>query len=173
MLHKALKTLIGFLVFVMPIMAVAQQQPPAQNHNVAADAQDDNAQVEQMREEHRSQRRKIVAANLPLTEAEAAQFWPLYDRYRNEMATQIYDVRYALLKEYAQNYATMTDDQADSLISRWLALDTQSSQLQRQYVPEFEKVISRKKTAIFFQVDRRVTLMFDLKLAGMVPLVQP
>jgi hypothetical protein len=151
---------------------VAAQQSPAQSSNVTAEQQDD-ANVQQMREEHRSQRRKIVAANLPLTETEATNFWPLYDRYRNEMAAKVYDVRYALVKEYAQNYVNMTEDQADSFITRWLSLDSDNAQIQGQYVPEFEKVISRKKTAKFFQVDRRVTMMFDLKLSELIPLVQP
>jgi Spy/CpxP family protein refolding chaperone len=153
-------------------IVAAQQSSPAQSSNLTAEQQDD-ANLEQMREEHRSQRRKIVAANLPLTETEAAKFWPLYDRYRKEMAAKVYDVRYALIKEYAQNYANMTEDQADSFITRWLSLDSDNAQIQERYVPEFEKVISRKKTAIFFQVDRRVTTMFDLKLSQLVPLVQP
>jgi hypothetical protein len=89
------------------------------------------------------------------------------------MATKVYDVRYALVKEYAQNYVNMTEDQADSFITRWLSLDSDNAQIQERYVPEFEKVISRKKTAMFFQVDRRVTMMFDLKLSELIPLVQP
>ena len=166
MLHLAL------LTFFMQAIAAAQQPTPAQGSNGTAEQANDAA-VQQLREEHRSQRRKIVVANLPLTETEAAKFWPVYDRYRYEMATKIYDVRYALIKEYAQNYENMTEDQADSFIKQWVSLDDASAQLQEQYVPEFEKVISRKKTAIFFQVDRRVTLMFELQLSGKVPLVQP
>jgi Spy/CpxP family protein refolding chaperone len=156
----------------MQAVAAAQQPSPAQTSSVTAEQQDD-ATVQQMREEHRSQRRKIVAANLPLTETEATKFWPLYDRYRNEMGTKIYDVRYALIKEYAQNYANMTEDQADTFITRWLSLDSDNAQIEERYVPEFEKVISRKKTAMFFQVDHRVTMMFDLKLVELIPLVNP
>jgi Spy/CpxP family protein refolding chaperone len=156
----------------MQAVAAAQQPSPAQTSSVTAEQQDD-ANVQQLREEHRGERRKIIAANLPLTETEATQFWPLYDRYRNEMGTKIYDVRYALIKEYAQNYANMTEDQAASFIRRWVSLDSDVGQIQGQYVPEFEKVISRKKTAKFFQVDRRVTMMFELKLANMIPLVNP
>jgi hypothetical protein len=156
----------------MQAVAAAQQPSPAQSSNVTAEQQDD-ANVQQMREEHRSQRRKIVAANLPLTETEATKFWPLYDLYRNEMATKVYDVRYALVKEYAQNYVNMTEDQADTFITRWLSLDSDNAQIEERYVPEFEKVISRKKTAKFFQVDGRVTMMFDLKLVELIPLVNP
>jgi hypothetical protein len=89
------------------------------------------------------------------------------------MATKVYDVRYNLIKEYAQNYTNMTEDQADSFITRWVSLDGDIAQIQGRYVPEFEKVISKKKTAIFFQVDRRVTMTFELQLSGHIPLVQP
>jgi hypothetical protein len=167
-----LTTHIVLLLFVMQAMAGAQQPSQSQAGNATA-GQVNDADLQQMREEHRSQRKKIVAANLPLTDTEATRFWPVYDRYRNEAAATIYDVRYSLIKDYAQNYNNMTEDQADSFMTRWLALDSDSAQLQGKYVPEFEKVISHKKTAMFFQIDRRVTMMFDLQLAGQIPLVKP
>jgi hypothetical protein len=37
--------------------------------------------------------------------------------------TKIGDQKYALIKEYAQNFGTLTDAQAQSLIDRSLALD--------------------------------------------------
>jgi len=41
------------------------------------------------------------------------------------------------------------------------------------WVPEFEKVISPKKTAMFFQIDRRLGLRVEVQLASQIPLVQP
>ncbi|PWT89109.1 MAG: hypothetical protein C5B55_11960 [Blastocatellia bacterium] len=67
----------------------------------------------------------------------------------------------------------MTDEQAGSFIKRWLALDGDNTQLRLKFVPEFEKVMSLKKTAIFFQIDRRVGMMIELQLAWQVPLVKP
>jgi hypothetical protein len=83
------------------------------------------------------------------------------------------DVRLALLKEYAKSFDTVTEEQADSLTKRWLALDQDNTQLRLKYIPEFEKVISHKKTAMFFQIDRRISMMIDLQLASQVPLVKP
>jgi hypothetical protein len=113
-----------------------------------------------------------VAANLPLTEAEAVKFWPVYDRYIGE-TIKVNDVRFALLKEYAKNYDASTEEQADSFIKRWLALDQDNTQLRLKYIPEFDKVISHKKTAMFFQIDRRVSMMIELQLASQVPLIKP
>jgi hypothetical protein len=58
------------------------------------------------------------------------------------------DVRFALLEEYAKSYDTATEEQADSFIKRW---------------PAFEKVISHKNTAMFFQIDRRVSMLIELQ----------
>ena len=132
----------------------------------------EEANIQMMRADIRSERKKIVAANMPLTEAEATKFWPVYDRYIGE-TIKVNDVRYALIKEYAQSYDTMTDAQANSLIKRWVTLDGDNAQLRLKYVPEFEKVISPKKTAMFFQIDRRIAMMIELQLASQVPLVKP
>lgn len=43
-----------------------------------------------------SQRKKIVAANVPLTKAEAVKVWPVYDPYVVDHSN-IYDTRYALI----------------------------------------------------------------------------
>ena len=130
------------------------------------------ANIQLMRQDIRSERKKVVAANLPLMETEAIKFWPVYDRYIGE-TIKVNDVRYALIKEYAQNYRTLSEDQAGSYIKRWLALDNDNTQLRLKFIPEFEKVISRQKTAMFFQIDRRVGMMIELQLASQVPLVSP
>jgi len=147
----------------------AQQTAPAPS---ATQEQANEANMQLMRQDIRAERKKIVAANLPLTEAEATKFWPVYDRYIGE-TIKINDVRYALIKEYAQNYATITDAQAASYIKRWVALDGENTQLRLKYIPEFEKVISPKKTAMFFQIDRRIAMLIELQLASQVPLVNP
>ena len=150
----------------------AQQQTPSASDKTATSEQANEANIQLMREDIRSERKKIVAANLPLTEAEATKFWPVYDRYIAE-TIKVNDVRYGLIKEYAKNYETLTDAQATSYIKRWMSLDADNTQLRLKYVPEFEKVISPKKTAMFFQIDRRVSMLIELQLAGQVPLVKP
>jgi hypothetical protein len=147
----------------------AQQATP--ERKVSADQVTDDT-VQLMRQDIRSERKKIVAANLPLTEEEAVKFWPTYDRYVVEHS-KIYDIRYALIKEYAQNYDTMTGEQANSFIKRWTATEEQMAQLRLKWMPEFEKVISPKKTAMFYQIDRRLGLMVELQLSSQIPLVKP
>jgi hypothetical protein len=73
--------------------------------------------IKLLREDIRSERKRLVAANMPLTDTEATKFWPIYDQYAAEVS-KLGDTRVALIKEYAQSYDTMTDAQANDLMSR-------------------------------------------------------
>jgi hypothetical protein len=144
----------------------------AQQSNTAKTHHSDDADIRLLREDIRAERKKIVAANLPLTSAEATRFWPVYDQYVSEMS-KVNDARYGLIKDYAQSYHAMTDAQAGDLIKRSVSLDSEGSQVRMKYIPEVEKVISPKKAAIFFQIDRRLDMLLNLQIASEVPLVMP
>src|SRR5271165_4441990 len=150
---------------VLPGTAFAQQPQPDSTPTVS------DQDVQLMRQDIRSQKKQIIAANLQLTDAEATKFWPVYDAYTVE-TTKIGDTREALIKEYAQTCDTMTDVQAKSLIKRWGATDQQFVNLRMQWMPKFEAVLPGKKAALFFQIDRRVALLIDLQLASMIPMVK-
>jgi len=126
--------------------------------------------IKLLREDIRSERKRLVAANMPLTDMEATKFWPIYDQYAAEVS-KLGDTRVALIKEYAQSYDTMTDAQANDLMSRSAAIDQQFSALLLKYVPIFERVISAKKTAKWYQIDRRLDLLINLELAANIPMV--
>ena len=97
-------------VFVLLASNLFAQQQQASTPTVS----DQDIQI--LRQDIRSQKKQIIAANLQLTDAEALKFWPVYDAYTQE-TIKINDQRYALIKEYAQTYDTMTDIQAKSLIN--------------------------------------------------------
>jgi hypothetical protein len=126
--------------------------------------------IKLLREDIRSERKRLVAANMPLTDTEATKFWPIYDQYATEVS-KLGDTRVALIKEYAQSYDTMTDAQANDLMNRSAAIDQQFSALLLKYVPIFERVISAKKTAKWYQIDRRLDLLINLELAASIPMV--
>jgi len=127
--------------------------------------------IQLLRQDLRSKKKQMIAANLTLTDAEATKFWPVYDQYSAEM-TKLGDQRYALIKEYAKGFGSLTDAQAMSLLDRSLALDEATAQLRIKYVPIVSKVLPGTKTATFFQIDRRLSALIDLQLASQIPLVQ-
>jgi len=146
----------------------AQPAVSDQAQNTQATVSDQELQL--MRQDLRGQKKQIVAANMTLTPAEAEKFWPVYDQYTVE-TTKLGDERAAIIKQYADNYPNLTDAVANGLVKRMISSDENTAQLRLRYVPIFERVISPTKTALFFQIDRRVAMMIDLQLASQIPLV--
>lgn len=60
----------------------------------------------------------------------------------------------------------MTDARAQDYMKRATAVDQQLLELRMKYVPVFEKVISAKKTALWYQIDRHIDLLINLQLSG-------
>ena len=138
-----------------------------------ASAQDPvDEDIKLFRKDLRSVRKQIIAANMVLSDKEAEQFWPLFERYTQELATK-QDQKYALLKEYAQDYPAMTDEQAEKYIRSRAAVEQAMLEVRLKYFPLFRKVLSGKSTAMFFQLDWRLGLIMDLQLASQTPLIEP
>ena len=151
--------------------AQASQNPATQSVSGAGAPNNiRNQDIEMLRSDLRAQRKAITAQNMDLTADEATKFWPIFDQYRQE-AIKCNDERWALIKEYATNYNTMTDAQAQDYIKRSTAIDQQLLALRMKYVPVFEKVISPKKTALWYQIDRHIDLLINLQLSTQIPMV--
>ena len=156
-------------LFVTAIFLIGSPVLYAQS-GVQSTVSDQDLQL--LRKDIRSMKKQLVAANMQLTDIEAEKFWPVYDQYSAETA-RIYDARYVIIKDYASNFRNMTDAQADALARRATENDVAMVQLRQKYIPVFGKAISGKKTALFFQIDRRLAMLIDLQLASEIPLLQP
>jgi hypothetical protein len=86
--------------------------------------------------------------------------------------SKINATRTAILKEYSQEYDTLTDDRADDIIRRWLERDIEQAKLRQQFAGIFRKVLPGKKAATFLQLERRISMMMDVQLTSGLPLAQ-
>jgi hypothetical protein len=125
--------------------------------------------VDLLRKDIRSQKKQIIAENMELSDAKAERFWPVYNQYAIELS-KIYDVKIALLKDYATNYSSMTDEQAENYIRKRTEVEQSILQLRLKYMPGFRKVLSGRETALFYQLDWRLGLAIDVQLIQ-VPLI--
>jgi hypothetical protein len=147
----------------------ARAQTPAQKESATHAIS--NQDMDLLRKDLRSKRKQLIAANLKLTETEATKFWPVYDQYIMELIT-INDKKFGLIQEYADNWGKMTNEQSLLFTRNWLDMDIAIAQLRQKYVPMVAKVLEGKKTATFFQLDRRIAMMMDLQVSSQMPLVQ-
>ena len=171
------KTAFTVLVFIAlsvvgstRVIAQSAAPQPAVAASGSADAFSDQ-QMALLRKDIRTIEKQLIARNLTLTDGQATKFWPVYEQYSAEFG-KVNETRSAVIKEYADGYGQLTDEQADNLIRRWLDTDIAAAQLRQKYVPVFRKVLPGKKAATFFQLDRRISMMIDVQLTSQLPLVQ-
>jgi len=149
--------------------AATQAQAPAQQESTTHVIS--NKDLNLLRSDIRSQRKQIIAANLTLTDAEATKFWPVYDQYIGELI-KINDRKFGLIQQYADNWGKMTNEQSLSFIQSWVDMDIETGHLRQKYVPIVAKILDGKKTATFFQLDRRIAMMIEVQMSSQMPLVQ-
>jgi hypothetical protein len=157
-------TRIGLLVIALAV-ALAVVAVPA----VAQDQQADTMQM--VRDKIRADKKLLVAENLPLTAAEAKAFWPVYDSYQQELSA-LNDRTIKLIKEYANNYQTMSDQTAKRLMDEYLAIDATRLKIRQAYVPRFRKVLKEKQVARYYQLENKVQAAVSYELAAEIPLVK-
>jgi hypothetical protein len=159
----------------LSICAAGVAVGPAINKAFAQTATNSQSGIDQnvqlLRQDIRSKKKQLVAANLNLTETEATKFWPVYEQYTAGLA-KINDERVTVIKEYADSWGKMSDNQALSLTNRASAVEKNVADLRIRYVPIFSKVIPGTKVATFFQIDHRIQGLIDIQLASQLPLVQ-
>ena len=159
--------LIGTSWMLAGPAASAQNTPPQESITHVIKDQDLNL----LRQDLRSKRKQLIAANLKLTDMEATKFWPVYDQYVTELIA-INDKKFGLIQEYADNWGKLTDWKSLLFARNWLDMDIAIAQLRQKYVPMVAKVLDGKKTATFFQLDRRIAMMMELQVSSQMPLVQ-
>lgn len=124
-----------------------------------------------LREAIRANRKALVAANLKLTDSEAQQFWPLYDRYQGEMKG-VNDRLVTLIKDYSEHFTTITDEQAGKLAADYLAVEEDRAKIRRAFFTDFTKVLPGKKVARFYQIENKMDAVIRYDLAKTIPVVE-
>jgi Spy/CpxP family protein refolding chaperone len=118
-----------------------------------------------------SMKKELIAAHLTLTDGESTRVWAVYEQYAEEMS-KVNGAKTAILREYSQEYDTLTDDQADDLVRRWLETDVEQAKLRQQFAKIFRKVLPGRKAATFLQLERRISMMMDVQITAGLPLAQ-
>jgi len=138
---------------------------------VAQDQSADNTAI--LLEKVRADKKLLVAANMNLTEQEAAAFWPVYEAYQKEwdgMNRRTKDT----IKRYADAYnaGAVSDETAKSLLDEVLATEAAELELKKSYLPKFGKVLPAAKVARYYQIENKIRSAVKADLAGGIPLVQ-
>jgi hypothetical protein len=126
--------------------------------------------IQLLRSDLQSAKNDIIAHTMQFSDAESTAFWPVYRDYARDQQA-IGDQRVRLIKDYAANYDSMTDDKAKDMVQRLMNIDSKTVALRESYWPKFMKALGAKRAAKFYQVDSRLSMMVNIQLASEIPLI--
>ena len=149
-----------------PAAAVQEQQVTVERIITPTVTDED---IALLRKDLRAMKMQVIGQNMPLSDVEGQRFWPIYNHYVKDLQ-EVNNQKYALLKQYAEMWATMSDEDALIYVRHWLEADGQAQALRLKYVPVVSQVLPGRKAATFFQLDRRLNMIVDLQLFSQIPL---
>ena len=135
----------------------------------AATAQTVKETLDVTRQAVESQRRVLVSGALPLTDAEADAFWPLYDAYEKERRP-LDERANKLVADFLAGASSLTDAQAKAMVEEALGIDEGKLRVRRGYLGRMLKAIPPRKVARFFQIDNKLDAVVRADLAKQIPL---
>jgi hypothetical protein len=156
------KEKFSFVVSLAVALLLGAANAPAQMSETDA--------LQQLRAEIQANRQAVVAANLGLTDAEGAAFWPLYREYRGELAKSG-DRLQKMIQDFARVYDTATAEQAKALVDEMFAIQKLDLTVKESYLPKFRKALPEVKVARFLQIENKVDAVIRVGLAGDMPLI--
>ena len=137
-------------------------------------AQEPNTQnMEILRQKLKADRKLVVAANLGLTDAEGAAFWPVYDAYQKDLQ-QINQRMAAVITAYADAYnkGPVTNEVAKKLLDEAVAVDEAEVKLKSSAVPKILATLPATKAARYIQIENKIRALVRYELASNIPLVK-
>jgi len=126
--------------------------------------------IEMVRSLVRIERKAAVEQNMQLTPAESQAFWTLYNEYEAER-TKVNDRAVKVVTDYAAAYPDVGDERAKTLLAESFDVESDVIALKKKYARRFEKVLAPARVARFFQIERKLDAVQNVRLAEEIPLV--
>lgn len=120
-------------------------------------------EVPPSRDDMEARRVGFLTTMLQLTPQEAQNFWPVYNKFQNEMEALRKD-RAEELMSAKMNFNDYTDDQVNKLIDNEFDSRQKELDLARRYNVEFKKILPVKKVAKLYRAEQqfKISLLKDM-----------
>jgi hypothetical protein len=116
------------------------------------------------------EKKELVGSFLSLAGDTATKFWTVYDEYETERKSLSKD-RFNVIKDYANQYASLTDDQAAALAKRIMSSDLNYAKMHEKYFKKVEKVVGGKNAAKFFQLESYIQNTIRANIQNQIPFI--
>jgi hypothetical protein len=119
----------------------------------------------------KANRTALVGVNLGLSAEEAAAFWPVYDRYQEQIGAM--GERLAkIIEDYAASFPDFSNEKAMKLVEDYLQVEADRVAVRRSYLPEFAKALPGRKVARLYQMENKMDAVIRFDLAATIPVME-
>lgn len=116
-----------------------------------------------------AERKAIIAEAMMFTEAEAAAFWPVYDKFRAE-ARQDQDRIVGIIAELAQNFTNLDEGEGDKIVSKALKARHKNEKTLARHMRRVQKVLPGDKLVRYYQIERTLESARAFAISQQIPL---
>ena len=139
--------------------------------SISLHAQSASDYLELARDVLKAEKKAAVAEGMQLSDAESQPFWNLYAEYEAALYVA-QNNRIAIIKDYSENFETLTDEKANELWMANLKYEKAILKLNKRYYKKFKKILSPGKAARFMQLENKIETLIDAQLALEIPLIE-
>ena len=147
-------------VLLVATVAAVAQEPSSTNMDI-------------LRDKVKADKKLLIAANLGLTDAEGAKFWPIYEEYQKELEGLNQRLGHTI-EAYAEHYnaRSLTDDKAKSLMEEVFDIEIAEIEMKKKCLATLDGVVPALKATRYLQMENKVRALVKFDLAQSIPLVE-
>jgi len=116
-------------------------------------------------------KRAVVLSTLQLTDAQVAEFTPIYDEFQGKMK-QLMNRGSEVVNKFAANYGSMTDDAAKDIMKEFFEIRRDRNDLIEDYAKKFQRKLPATKVLQWVQVENKLNALLDVQAAAIIPIAQ-
>jgi uncharacterized protein (UPF0371 family) len=117
------------------------------------------------------QKKLVVMQNIELTKEEKTAFWPVYQKFQEELFP-LKQRTVELILAYATVFQSLTDDQAAKIIEEYLTIQDSRQKIMRKHFKQFMKILPAKKVFRYLQIENKLDAAGRYELAQEIPLAR-
>jgi hypothetical protein len=136
-----------------------------------AKAQSNKEEVDLMQAAFGMDKKAVVMEFVHPSETQKDAFWKLYDEYETQRKTYGKQ-RIALLDQYAEQYKTMTSEQADAWMKKVIDLQTKTDKLIVTYYNKVRKISDGVVATQFYQIENYILAGIRAQILDEVPFLE-
>ncbi|MCX2744455.1 hypothetical protein OO013_11295 [Mangrovivirga sp. M17] len=116
------------------------------------------------------EKKTAIAEFMGLSEGRAVHFWEIYNDYESKRK-KISKERVDLIKDYAANYSSLTDEKIDKMVNEMISIQEDELALRVKYYKKIKKELGGTVAGKFFQAEDAINTMVKASIYDDLPML--